>query len=71
MTIALAGLTTYSGFSLLSGNERFYSNFAMPAVQAFMDGEQAHNFAIFLAKYGLVPFKRNLRNEQILVNINS
>ena len=42
----------------------------MPVVQRVMDGEQAHNFAIALAKYGLVPFKKTLKNEQILVIID-
>ena len=38
----------------------------MPIAQKLFDGEQAHNLAISMAKYGLVPLKKTLQNEEIL-----
>lgn len=66
VTLAIAGLTTYSGYNLITGNEKFYSNYAMPLGRLLMDGEQAHNFAIASFKYGLAPLKKKLDNEEIL-----
>lgn len=63
---AVNGIIVGSAYGLLSGNEYFYSQYAMPIVQKVMNGEQAHNFAIKMAKYGLVPFKKHLPNENIL-----
>lgn len=68
---AVNGIIVGSAYGLLSGNEYFYSQYAMPIVQKVMNGEQAHNFAIKMAKYGLVPFKKHLPNENILVNFFS
>ena len=39
----------------------------MPIVHKLMDGEQAHNFAITLTKYGLIPVKKTLQDEELLV----
>lgn len=69
MTLVAAGLGTYSGYNLLSGNEHFYSNYAMPICRQVMDGEQAHLFAINCSKYGLIPWKKTLDSEQILVSL--
>lgn len=41
----------------------------MPSLQKIMDGEQAHNFAILMAKYGCVPTKVHYKNEESLVTI--
>ena len=40
------------GAGIINGNDHFYSNFLMPAVHRFADGEQAHRGAIFAAKNG-------------------
>lgn len=68
-TVTLSGIIGGSAYGLFSGNEHFYSQYAMPVVQKVMDGEQAHNFAIKMAKYGLVPFNKKLPNEEILVTL--
>jgi hypothetical protein len=68
VTLAVTGLGTYSGYNLLSGNEHFYSNYAMPICRRVMDGEQAHHFAIACSKYGMIPWKKTLENEQMLVS---
>jgi hypothetical protein len=68
MVLAFGGITSYVGYGLLYGNENLYSNFVMPTIQKLMDGEQAHNFAISLAKYKLVPYSAKFKDEQILVN---
>ena len=57
----------FLGYNLMSGNEKFYSKYVMPTVLKLMDGEEAHNFAIKLAKYGLVPRGKHFLNEEILV----
>lgn len=62
------GSATLIGYGIYDGNEKVYSNLLIPIIHKTMDGERAHNFAIFLAKYGLVPRERKFENEQILVN---
>jgi hypothetical protein len=44
----------------------------MPTVHRLFDAENAHLFAIKLAKYGLVPpfFGRNIRDDEILVSLS-
>ena len=54
----------------MKDNEKFYADFVMPCVQNVMNGEQAHNFAIKMAKYGLVPNKVPLKNEECLVSFH-
>lgn len=39
----------------------------MPLLHKLTDGEDAHNLAIKLAKYGLVPKGKALKNAEILV----
>jgi hypothetical protein len=39
----------------------------MPAVHLVTDGEQAHNIAIRLAKYGLCPKSHTFEDQSILV----
>lgn len=67
----LSGAFSLSAYSLWSGNEKFYSNVAMPLVHALTDGEQGHNLAIKMAKLGLVPKSHKLEDESILVNLSS
>ena len=70
MIFSIGGAFTLSGYGLLSGNETFYSKYAMPLAHQLMDGEQAHNCAILMAKYGLVPGHKKIQNENILVEFN-
>jgi hypothetical protein len=67
MVFALSGATSFVSYNLLSGNEQFYSNYAMPTLHKLIDGEDAHNLAIKLAKYGLVPKAKLIKNAKILV----
>ena len=39
----------------------------MPIIHRVMDAEQAHHFAIQMAKYRLVPFAKRFEDDQILV----
>ena len=39
----------------------------MPLVHMLIDGEDAHNLAVKLAKYGLVPKSKKIENMEILV----
>ena len=67
MVFALSGATSFVSYNLLSGNEQFYSNYAMPTLHRLIDGEAAHNLAIKLAKHGLVPKAKQIKNAEILV----
>ncbi|RNA20279.1 dihydroorotate dehydrogenase (quinone) mitochondrial-like [Brachionus plicatilis] len=60
------GSATLIGYGIYDGNEKVYSNLLIPIIHKTMDGERAHNLAIFMAKYGLVPRERKFENEQIL-----
>jgi hypothetical protein len=66
--VAIGGATSLVGYSLIFGNEKLYSSYVMPSILKLMDGEDAHNFAINLAKFKLVPFSIKYENEEILVN---
>ncbi|KAK6184608.1 hypothetical protein SNE40_007049 [Patella caerulea] len=48
------GTLTFFGFSLYRGDAKFYENMVMPAMR-LLDAETAHNLAIKMAKYKLVP----------------
>lgn len=55
MTVGVGGTVTFGGISVAKGNEDFYSNVLMPFIHRTIDPEKSHQFAIKLAKYGLVP----------------
>lgn len=61
------GASTSIGYNLYQGNHEYYAHIAMPIIQKVMDGEQAHNFAIKMAKLNLMPKRKALDDEQILV----
>jgi hypothetical protein len=65
--IAIGGVSSFIGYGLVFGNEKLYSSYIMPSILKLMGGEEAHNFAINLAKYKLVPFSSKYENEEILV----
>jgi hypothetical protein len=67
--IAIGGISSFIGYGLIFGNEKLYSSYVMPTILKLMDGEEAHNFAISLAKYKLVPFSSKYENEELLVII--
>ena len=71
LVLTLGGIGSLMGYGILYGNEKLYSSYIMPTIQKFMDGEEAHNLAIILAKYKLVPFSKRFDNEEILVIIIS
>ena len=41
----------------------------MPILHRITDGEAAHNLAVKLVKYGLVPNAKPIKNEEILVRL--
>ena len=64
LAVTTAGVCIAAGAQ--SGNESFYKNFLMPAVQ-LLDAERAHRFAVLLAKYQLVPrFPSSDRDRKLL-----
>ncbi|XP_077259547.1 dihydroorotate dehydrogenase 2 [Temnothorax americanus] len=55
-TVTSSAVALFGGISLYRGNERFYSDVAVPLVQ-LIDPETAHKLAVKALKYGLVPKK--------------
>lgn len=56
-TVTSSAVALFGGLSLYQGNERFYSDVAIPLVQ-LIDPETAHKLAVKILKYGLVPKQR-------------
>lgn len=54
LTVTSSAVALFGGISLYQGNEKFYSNIAVPLVQ-LIDPETAHKLAVKALKYGLVP----------------
>ncbi|XP_011878784.1 PREDICTED: dihydroorotate dehydrogenase (quinone), mitochondrial [Vollenhovia emeryi] len=54
LTVTSSAVVLFGGISLYQGNERFYSDVAVPLVQ-LIDPETAHKLAVKALKYGLVP----------------
>lgn len=54
LTVTSSAVALFSGISLYQGNEKFYSDIAIPLVQ-LIDPEIAHKLAVKTLKYGLVP----------------
>lgn len=54
LTVTSSAVALYSGISLYQGDERFYSDVAIPLVQ-LIDPEIVHKFAVKTLKYGFVP----------------
>ena len=67
IAFTLSGTTAFVTYSIYSGNEKFYSNYAMPLIHKVTDGEDAHNLAVKMAKYGLVHKSKEIKNAEILV----
>ena len=55
-------------YSAINNQEKFFSDYVMPLVHFATDGETAHNLAVIMAKYGLVPKASRLEDEHILVS---
>ncbi|KAL4234925.1 hypothetical protein ACF0H5_006566 [Mactra antiquata] len=49
-----SGMALFGGYSVYTGNEKFYREFLMPKLR-FLDPETVHNVAIFMVKNKLVP----------------
>lgn len=56
-TVTSTAVALFGGISLYQGNEKFYSNVAIPLVQ-LIDPEVAHKLAVKTLKYGLVSKQR-------------
>lgn len=67
MVFGLSGIVSFTAFSYFNGNEKFFSKLVMPTLMKIADGEQAHNMAVLVSKYGLVPKGHKFKNESILV----
>jgi len=68
-TVTSSAVALFGGISLYQGNERFYSEVAIPLVQ-LLDPETAHNLAVKTLKWGLIPRQKtedsNLLHTSIL-----
>lgn len=63
----MIGSASLLGYGIYDGNEVVYNRFIMPIIHKTMDGENAHNLAIIMAKHGFLPKNKEIRNEKILV----
>lgn len=61
------GGLVFAGLNIYKGNERFYNDYLMPIAHFLMAPEQAHNFAVFVNKYRLLP-KSHYKDPEKLVN---
>ena len=57
LLVSAGSVLAYVGGSLVFGDERFYRDYAMPAVHYLLDGEDAHRLAVAMAKWNLVPLE--------------
>lgn len=57
VTVTSSAVALFGGISLYRGDERFYSDVAMPLVQ-LVDPEIAHELAVKALKYGLAPSQK-------------
>jgi len=64
----LASGSLYLTYSAINNQEKFFSDYVMPLVHLATDGETAHNLAVKMAKYGLVPRASSFEDEHILVS---
>ncbi|XP_011066039.1 PREDICTED: dihydroorotate dehydrogenase (quinone), mitochondrial [Acromyrmex echinatior] len=64
LTVTSSAVALFSGISLYQGNEKFYSDVAIPLVQ-LINPEIAHKFSVITLKYGLVPKQKT--NDPILL----
>jgi len=53
--VSAGSVLAYVGGALMLGDERFYRDYAMPAVHYLLDGEDAHRLAVAMAKWNIVP----------------
>lgn len=56
---------------MYQGDERFYKSLLMPVLHRLLDAESAHELAISLAKYGLVPRGKEMQtaDASLLVSV--
>lgn len=64
LIVTSSAVTMFSGISIYQGNEKFYSEVAVPLVQ-LIDPEIAHNLAIKALKWGLVS-KQKTKDSNLL-----
>ncbi|KAF5270067.1 hypothetical protein FQA39_LY08479 [Lamprigera yunnana] len=62
--LTAAGYSALAFVSIYKGNERFYKDVVMPLVHQ-LDPEKAHELAIFIAKYKLIP--KPLYNDPLIL----
>jgi len=57
LKVCIGGFAAYAGFNIYRGDEKFYENVLVPVVQR-LDPERAHNLAVLVSKYRLIPASR-------------
>ncbi|CAJ0591142.1 unnamed protein product [Cylicocyclus nassatus] len=53
--VLTGGVLGYGALELLWGSENFYNKAVMPVIHKYTDEEKAHNLAIRVASWGLIP----------------
>lgn len=66
--VGVGGYASLAGMNYYRGEESFYQNIVMPLVH-LLDPEQAHNMAVYVSKYRLVPKSRYKDPPSLKVNI--
>ena len=61
--ILASGASFYYGYELFDLNEKFYEKQIMPLIHKFTDAETAHNWAVKMAKYGILISSKMTRKE--------
>lgn len=68
MVVTASGLSLFAGINLYQGNEKFYSQVAMPLVR-LIDPETAHNLAVKSIKFGFSPTQKTTDSKTLNTNI--
>ena len=61
--ILSSGFSLFIGYETISLNEKFYEKQIMPLIHKFTDAETAHNWAVKMAKYGILISSKMTRKE--------
>lgn len=59
----------FGGICYYRNDEKFFDNFAMPAMRLLLDAETSHRFAIFACKWNLLP-ENKYQDPKSLVSFN-
>ncbi|XP_069757369.1 dihydroorotate dehydrogenase (quinone), mitochondrial [Narcine bancroftii] len=64
-----SGTCLFFAYCTAVGDEKFYANHLMPALQRFLDPEIAHAFAVRFISWGLIPWSKYKDSSALEVNV--